>query len=608
MTPPHTHFKYLFRKHMLLKSRHSLDHAEARHSSTECIGQVPEGSNSRFNQGLQPPEPSSVSCVDCTSPRSGSSCFSNEQATHAADASFERGELEPGALLARRPTEDRYDVGTIPVSLPSLPLPLPSLPIEIPSLPIPHVSSFVHYSSPALPPTQTSTSIFISPVLSAISSTSISLTTSASLKSATTSLASSGELPSNGTSLSSMITSPTGNTPLASSKGMSSIGTSLSSVITSPSHTVFSLTAPIATSTRSSRTTSNPLLTTNKANYNSTSSLISSTSDAYSSSPSNSCVTSADGTSGCSAVAGGYPYSSFTLSQSLNSCADCSTPSSVSEYSLGIAHVSQAITTTAAITTSLLPILSLYSSTSTPVVSGGMPRSTSADAVSSPPAMGAIAGGTIGAIALLGILIYIVMWCRNRKMLAITPFDVTPTAGPTPVWSRNLNYGRRVGAGADAGVVRPNSTASSFIQYSDACLAEFESRSGFMTADLTPSASFMPMPMSDEDEDDRHASASTVARRYRACELEKLYPSPRVRYDSGDVRGTGRYDSTGGENWVEQLVTASCSSSPEPSEELPAYPCSAKSLKSTSREADRGRDGHFVFRSSFPSLPETMDL
>ncbi|OAX38660.1 hypothetical protein K503DRAFT_800268 [Rhizopogon vinicolor AM-OR11-026] len=589
MTPPHAHFKYLLRKHMLLKSRHSLDHAEARHSSTEFIGPIPEGSNSRFNQGLQPPEPSSVSYVDCTSPRSGSSHFSNEQATQAADASFKRGELEPVALVAGGPTEDRYDVGTIPVSLPFLPLPFPSLPIQLPSLPIPfpsppvpHVSPSVHNSSPALPPTQTSTSVYISPVLSAISSTSISLTTSASLKSATTSLTSLGELPSN--------------------------GTLISSIITSPSHTVSSLTVPIATSTRSSRTTPNLLLTTNEANYDLTSSLISSTSNTYNSSPSNSCVTSADGTSGCSVVAGGYPSGDFTLSQPLNSCADCSTPSTVSEYSLGITHVSQAITTTAAITTSLMPIPSIYSSTSTLMVSSGVPGSTSTDAVSTPPAMGAIAGGTIGAVAILGILIYIVMRCRNRKMFAVTPFDVTPTAGPTPAWSRNLNYGRMVGASASASAVRPNSTASSFVQYSDACLAEFESRSGFMTADLTPSASFMPTSISDEDEDDRHASASTVARRHRTYELEKLYPSPRVRYDSGDVRTTGRYDSSGGENWVEQMVTANCSSSREPSEELPAYPRSAESLKSTSREVNRGRDGHFVFRSSFPSLPETMHL
>ena len=109
------------------------------------------------------------------------------------------------------------------------------------------------------------------------------------------------------------------------------------------------------------------------------------------------------------------------------------------------------------------------------------------------------------------------------------------------------------------------------------------------------------MYMSDEDEN--HASASTIARRHRAYELEKLYPlrsSPRVH--------TG-YDT--GENWVGQMVTAHRSR--EPSEELPAYPRSAKSLKSNSREADRdhhdaGGDDHFVLPNSYPSLPETMRL
>lgn len=115
---------------------------------------------------------------------------------------------------------------------------------------------------------------------------------------------------------------------------------------------------------------------------------------------------------------------------------------------------------------------------------------------------------------------------------------------------------------------------------------------------MTPNtASFMLM----SDEDEHHASPSTIARRHRAYELEKLYPlrsSPRV-YTNG-------YDS--GENWVGQMVTADRSR--EPSEVLPAYPRSAKSLKSTSntRETDLGHhdaggDDHFVLPSSYPSLP-----
>jgi hypothetical protein len=44
MTPPHAPFNYLFRNHMLLDSRHSLDRAEAQRSPTESVSPVPEGS------------------------------------------------------------------------------------------------------------------------------------------------------------------------------------------------------------------------------------------------------------------------------------------------------------------------------------------------------------------------------------------------------------------------------------------------------------------------------------------------------------------------------------------------------------------------------------
>lgn len=43
MTPPHTPFKYLFRRHMWPNSRHSLDRAEAQHPSIETVSPVPEG-------------------------------------------------------------------------------------------------------------------------------------------------------------------------------------------------------------------------------------------------------------------------------------------------------------------------------------------------------------------------------------------------------------------------------------------------------------------------------------------------------------------------------------------------------------------------------------
>jgi hypothetical protein len=42
MTPPHAPFNYLFRNHMSLNSRHSLDHAEAQRSPTESVNPVPE--------------------------------------------------------------------------------------------------------------------------------------------------------------------------------------------------------------------------------------------------------------------------------------------------------------------------------------------------------------------------------------------------------------------------------------------------------------------------------------------------------------------------------------------------------------------------------------
>jgi hypothetical protein len=109
-------------------------------------------------------------------------------------------------------------------------------------------------------------------------------------------------------------------------------------------------------------------------------------------------------------------------------------------------------------------------------------------------------------------------------------------------------------------------------------------------------ASSSLMSMSDEGE--RRGSPSTIARQNRNRELEKLYPF------TSYTRTTDRYGS--GENWVEQMVTED--SAQEPSEELPAYPRSAKSLKSTSREADGDGDGYFVLPSSYPSLPEMIHL
>jgi len=167
-------------------------------------------------------------------------------------------------------------------------------------------------------------------------------------------------------------------------------------------------------------------------------------------------------------------------------------------------------------------------------------------------------------------------------MLSARPYDIYSTENPPLIRSRNLKY--------MSGARRPDSAASesSFVQYSDALLADFESMS------RSPSSSIDPVFLSDAD--DPHASASIRARRDRTNEIEKIYPS--------HFRATNRYDS--GDNWVEQAVTADPSR--DPSEELPAYPRSAKSLKSTttSREADRGDDDddHFVLPSSYPALPE----
>ncbi|KAG1725061.1 uncharacterized protein EDB91DRAFT_1254921 [Suillus paluster] len=120
--------------------------------------------------------------------------------------------------------------------------------------------------------------------------------------------------------------------------------------------------------------------------------------------------------------------------------------------------------------TSLGP-LPTVTSTSIVMVPSPFPQPTPVTDTSSKfqsrPTTGAIVGGTVGAVALLALLLFIVLWRRRKQQLSVTPFNLLSTAGPTQVESRvQLKL-------STSGAVRPSSTSSSFIQYSDACLAEY---------------------------------------------------------------------------------------------------------------------------------------
>lgn len=305
--------------------------------------------------------------------------------------------------------------------------------------------------------------------------------------------------------------------------------------------------------------------------------------------PSNVCDTSVDGTSSCPAVSRLPPSGSYSMPKSTGSCADCPTLSSASRdtptgsgnvaiatpYDTAyttVASTYQILTTT---TTLLQPLSSTVTSASTVMVSSPLPQPSSESGTTSnpqlPPTIGAIIGGTVGAVVLLALLIFIVLRRRRKQQLSVTPFNLLSTTGPTLIESRTgLKFQNATGT------IRPSSRSSSFIQYSDCCLADNSGNRSPSCATGHISSHFA----------DDEISASSVARRYRSHELEKLYPYP------SHVPASDQYRHHSVESWVEHMVTDGCSQ--EPSEELPAYPRSVKSLRSG--EADH--DNRYVLTSS----------
>ncbi|KAG1769864.1 hypothetical protein EV702DRAFT_1049529 [Suillus placidus] len=303
--------------------------------------------------------------------------------------------------------------------------------------------------------------------------------------------------------------------------------------------------------------------------------------------PSNLCDTSVDGTSSCPTVSRRPPSGSYSMPKSTGSCADCLTLSSASRdtpsgnvavatsYDTAYTTVASTYQILATTTTLLQPLSSTVTSASTVMVSSPLPQPSSVSDTTSnpqlPPTIGAIVGGTVGAVVLLALLIFIVLRRRRKQQLSVTPFNLLSTTGPTLIESRvGLKFQNATGA------IRPSSRSSSFIQYSDGCLADNSGNRSPSCATGHISSHFA----------DDEISASSVARRYRSHELEKLYPYP------SHVPASNQYRHHSVESWVEHMDTDGCSQ--EPSEELPAYPRSVKSLRS--READH--DNRYVLTSS----------
>jgi hypothetical protein len=275
--------------------------------------------------------------------------------------------------------------------------------------------------------------------------------------------------------------------------------------------------------------------------------------------PSNICGTSVDDTSNCSAVSSRPSSGSYgSLSQSTSSRTDRPKFSSASLATQRVAQATVASTSQILATTTALirPLLPTVTSTNTVMVSSPLLQPSSASDTTSnsqlSPTIGAIIGGTVGVVVLLALLIFIVLR-RRRKQLSITPFNLFSTPGPTQVESRAGLKFQNV-----SGTVRPSSGSSSFIQYSDACLADYSGNRPPSCATDLISSHFA----------DDEISWSSVARRYRSHGLEKLYPHP----SHLPVSDQHRHHSV--QSWVEHMVTDGCSQ--EPSEELPAYPCSVE--------------------------------
>ncbi|KAG2034110.1 hypothetical protein BDR03DRAFT_1013724 [Suillus americanus] len=264
-----------------------------------------------------------------------------------------------------------------------------------------------------------------------------------------------------------------------------------------------------------------PLLPTLSSTYPASipTTVAASTSSAYNTpQPSNLCGISADDTSSCSAVSCGPSSSSYTLSQSTSSYTDRPTlpsasggsPSDNSAVDVACTTVISTYQILATTTTLLQPLSSAVTSTTIVMVSSPLPQPSSVPDTTSkpqlPPTIGAIIGGTVGAVVLLALLTFIVLRHRRIRQHSVTPFNLLSTAGPTQVAGSKFQ--------GTSGVVRPSSGSSSFIQYSDACLAEY-----FWNRSLSCATDHISSHLVDDA-----ISASSVARRYRSRELEKLYP------------------------------------------------------------------------------------
>ncbi|KAG0697232.1 hypothetical protein DFH29DRAFT_160903 [Suillus ampliporus] len=238
--------------------------------------------------------------------------------------------------------------------------------------------------------------------------------------------------------------------------------------------------------------------------------------------PSIPCGTSVDDSSSCSAISDGPPSG---IPQSSSACVGCPTSSPTSEDPRVVPIITlqqpsdSPVTQTSnmlTITITSLGPLPTVTSTSTVMISIPLPQPTSVPDINSNPQLrltiGAIVGGTVGAIALLALLLFIVLWRRRKRQLSVTPFTLLSNAGPTQVESRV-----RFKLQSTSRAVRPSSSSSSFIQYPDTWLADY-------SVNRCPSCATDPISSHYSNDDD--ISVSSVARRQRADELEKLYPYP----------------------------------------------------------------------------------
>ncbi|KAG2105858.1 uncharacterized protein F5147DRAFT_702229 [Suillus discolor] len=179
----------------------------------------------------------------------------------------------------------------------------------------------------------------------------------------------------------------------------------------------------------------------------------------------------------------------------------------------------------------------------------------------SPITMAAIIGGTVVGVALLALLLtcIIVRSRRTGQRSSMTPFNHSSPA------QRNITVPSPL-SGRETFIIHP--------EYLDSCTTQ-NSRDG------SPSTPSRVDPIPFQLFDDSDTSPSTVARRRRFYELDKLYPS------CAHSQNGYRHDS--GDNRAEHIIANHYSR--EPSEELPAYP----------RSGSRGAD-HDVLPSSHPSL------